>query len=154
MGKIPYFENRSTSKHPRPRFMSSLKSICVIDDDMIYQFAIKLNLKQHKLAENVMTFDNGEEARKYFIENAGNLEMLPDVILLDINMPIMDGWDFLEWYKANKEAFARKVPIFMVSSSIDWRDIERAKSYDSVMDYISKPLTEGNFFEIVHKLSA
>jgi CheY-like chemotaxis protein len=133
--------------------MSSLKSICVIDDDMIYQFAVKLNLKQHQLAENVMTFDNGEEAKKYFAENAGDLDKLPDVILLDINMPIMDGWDFLEWYKANKEAFARTVPVFMVSSSIDWRDIERAKSYESVLDYISKPLTEGNFFEIVHKLS-
>jgi CheY-like chemotaxis protein len=121
---------------------------------MIYQFAVKLNLKQHKLAESIMTFDNGEEARKYFSENAGNPEKLPDVILLDINMPIMDGWDFLEWYKVNKEGFARKIPVFMVSSSIDWRDIERAKSYDSVMDYISKPLTEGNFFEIVHRLSA
>lgn len=134
--------------------MSSLKSICVIDDDMIYQFAVKLNLKQHKLADNVMTFDNGEEARKYFQENAQNPEKLPDVILLDINMPIMDGWDFLEWYKNHKEIFARKVPVFMVSSSIDWRDIERARSYDTVLDYISKPLTEGNFFEIVHKLGA
>jgi len=132
--------------------MSSLKSICVIDDDMIYQFAVKLNLKQHQLADNVMTFDNGEEAKKYFAENAGDPDKLPDVILLDINMPIMDGWDFLEWYKLNKETFARKVPVFMVSSSIDWRDIERAKSYDTVLDYISKPLTEGNFFEIVHKL--
>ena len=134
--------------------MSSLNSICVIDDDMIYQFAVKLNLKQHQLATQVMTFDNGDEARKYFTENLKNPAMLPDVILLDINMPIMDGWDFLDWYKVNKEDFARQVPIFMVSSSIDWRDIERAKSYDSVLDYISKPLTEGNFFEIVHKLSA
>ena len=133
--------------------MSSLKSICVIDDDMIYQFAVKLNLKQHQLADNVMTFDNGEEAKKYFAEYAGDPDKLPDVILLDINMPIMDGWDFLEWYKANKEAFARKVPVFMVSSSIDWRDSERSKSYDSVLDYMSKPLTEGNFFEIVHKLT-
>ncbi len=134
--------------------MSSLKSICVIDDDMIYQFAVKLNLKQHNLAESVMTFDNGDEARRYFQEHAQDAGSLPDVILLDINMPIMDGWDFLEWYKENKALFARQVPIFMVSSSIDWRDIERAKSYDSVLDYISKPLTEGNFFEIVHKLSA
>lgn len=134
--------------------MSSLKSICVIDDDMIYQFAIKLNLKQHSLAQEVMTFDNGEEAKSYFQENAGNPDKLPEVILLDINMPVMDGWDFLEWVKQNKKLFARQVPIFMVSSSIDWRDIERAKSYDTVVDYMSKPLTEGNFFEIAHKIRA
>jgi len=76
------------------------------------------------------------------------------VILLDINMPVMDGWDFLEWVKNNRHLFAKNVPIFMVSSSIDWRDIERAKSYESVMDYMSKPLTEGNFFEIAEKIRA
>jgi CheY-like chemotaxis protein len=134
--------------------MSSLGTICVIDDDTIYQFAVKLNLKQHHLADNILTFENGEEAKKYFIDNAAKAEKLPDVILLDINMPVMDGWDFLEWIKENRNLFARNIPIFMVSSSIDWRDIERAKSYESVMDYISKPLTEGNFFEIAHKIRA
>jgi CheY-like chemotaxis protein len=67
-------------------------------------------------------------------------------------MPIMDGWDFLDWYTSFKSKLARPIPIFMVSSSIDWRDIERAKSYPEVLDYISKPITEGNFFEIVHRL--
>jgi CheY-like chemotaxis protein len=134
--------------------MVALRSICVIDDDMIYQFAIKLNLKQHSLAQEVLTFENGDEAKNYFEKNAGNPDKLPEVILLDINMPVMDGWDFLEWVKSNKHLFARKVPIFMVSSSIDWRDIERAKSYETVMDYMSKPLTEGNFFEIAHKVRA
>lgn len=134
--------------------MSAINTICVIDDDMIFQFAVKLNLKQHHLAENILTFENGEEARTYFQANASEPDKLPDVILLDINMPVMDGWDFLEWVKSNKALFSRKVPIFMVSSSIDWRDIERAKSYDSVMDYISKPLTEGNFFEIAEKIRA
>jgi len=134
--------------------MSSLKSICVIDEDMIYQFAVKMSFKQHKLAEEVITFDNGELAKNYFEGNCADAEKLPDVILLDINMPIMDGWDFLEWHKANKTRFAKDVPIFMVSSSIDWRDIERAKNYESVIDYMSKPLTEGNFFEIVHRLKA
>lgn len=134
--------------------MASLRTICVIDDDMIYQFAVKLNLKQHQLAESVMTFDNGEEAKRYFQENASDPDKLPDVILLDINMPVMDGWDFLDWVKNNRHLFAKNVPIFMVSSSIDWRDIERAKSYESVMDYMSKPLTEGNFFEIAEKIRA
>jgi CheY-like chemotaxis protein len=88
------------------------------------------------------------------IENAQKPDALPDVILLDINMPIMDGWDFLEWFKEFKENLVKAIPIFMVSSSIDWRDIEKAKSYEEVIDYMSKPLTDGNFFEIIHRLGA
>jgi len=134
--------------------MASIHSLCVIDDDMIYQFAVKLNLKQLHLAESVLCFSNGELAKIYFMENSQNPENLPDVILLDINMPIMDGWDFLEWFKEFKGNLSKSIPIFMVSSSIDWRDIEKAKSYNEVLDYMSKPLTDGNFFEIIHRLGA
>jgi len=134
--------------------MPSIQSICVIDDDMIYQFAVKLNLKQLHLADSVMCFSNGELAKMYMMENSQIPEALPDVILLDINMPIMDGWDFLEWFKEFKEKLAKAIPIFMVSSSIDWRDIEKAKSYEEVVDYMSKPLTDGNFFQIIHRLGA
>jgi len=133
--------------------MSAIKTICIIDDDLIYQFAVKLNLNQLQLAETVLTFANGDFAKTYFSENRENPLALPDVILLDINMPIMDGWDFLDWFQEFKHELHKKIPIFMVSSSIDWRDIEKAKSYDEVLDYISKPLTDGNFFEIVHRIS-
>ena len=134
--------------------MPSIQSLCVIDDDMIYQFAVKLNLKQLQLANSVQCFSNGELAKLYMMENAQKPEALPDVILLDINMPIMDGWDFLEWFKEFKVNLSKAIPIFMVSSSIDWRDIEKAKSYKEVVDYMSKPLTDGNFFEIIHRLGA
>lgn len=132
--------------------MKKLQTLCVIDDDVIYQFAVKLNIKQLELANQVLTFSNGELAKDYFQENLANAEALPEVILLDINMPVMDGWDFLDWFKTIKSQLARNITIFMVSSSIDWRDIEKAKSYEEVSDYLSKPLTDGNFFEIVHNL--
>lgn len=128
--------------------------LCVIDDDLIYQFAVKLNLKQLQLAESVQTFSNGDLARQFFLEHKDDPQSLPDVILLDINMPIMDGWDFLEWYKSAKEQLSKQIPIIMVSSSIDWRDIEKAKSYEEVLDYMSKPLTDGNFFEIIERIGS
>ncbi|HRH33783.1 MAG TPA: response regulator [Catalimonadaceae bacterium] len=133
--------------------MQPIHSLCVIDDDVIYQFAVKLNIKQLELAKNVLTFSNGELAKIFFEENLKNNEALPEVILLDINMPVMDGWDFLDWFKSAKTQISKKITIFMVSSSIDWRDIEKAKSYDEVSDYLSKPLTDGNFFEIVERLN-
>ena len=134
--------------------MPPIQSLCLIDDDVIYQFAVKLNLNQLRLAREVITFSNGELARDFFITNSKVAELLPDVILLDINMPVMDGWDFLEWFKEYKLNFPKHISIFMVSSSIDRRDIEKAKSYAEVKDYISKPLTDGSFFEIVEQLKA
>jgi CheY-like chemotaxis protein len=139
---------------PNQDQMPSIQSLCVIDDDMIYQFAVKLNIKHLQLADSVLCFSNGEEAKTYMMEHSGTPEILPDVILLDINMPIMDGWDFLEWFVKFKENLSKPIPIFMVSSSIDWRDIEKAKAYEEVVDYMSKPLTDGNFFEIIHRLGA
>jgi CheY-like chemotaxis protein len=132
--------------------MKSIKTLCVIDDDVIYQFAIKLTIEQLELAQSVITFSNGELAKNFFQENLLSEEKLPDVILLDINMPIMDGWDFLNWFTGQQNLLPRQIPIFMVSSSIDWRDIEKAKSYESVVDYLSKPLTEGNYYEIISRV--
>jgi len=134
--------------------MAKIQSLCVIDDDVIYQFAAKLTIKQLDLAEQVLTFSNGELAKNYFVENAENQALLPDVLLLDINMPIMDGWDFLNWFSENRKLIKKNIPIFMVSSSIDWRDIEKAKSYAEVVDYVSKPLTDGSFYEIIAKISS
>jgi CheY-like chemotaxis protein len=132
--------------------MPKIQSLCVVDDDVIYQFAVKLTIQQLGLAGQVLTFSNGELAMDYFIENAKDASKLPDVLLLDINMPVMDGWDFLNWFSDHKKILQKEIPIFMVSSSIDWRDIERAKGFEEVIDYVSKPLTDGSFFEILEKL--
>jgi CheY-like chemotaxis protein len=129
-----------------------VNTICVIDDDNIYQFAIRLTIRQMELAQNVITFSNGELARDFFLENLFSEEALPDVILLDINMPVMDGWGFLDWFTEQQNKLPKAIPVFMVSSSIDWRDMEKAKGYPSVIDYLSKPLTEGNLYDIVSRV--
>jgi CheY-like chemotaxis protein len=132
--------------------MLAVKNLCVVDDDMIYQFAVKLTIQRLELAKEVLTFPNGEQAKSFMEANKQNPDALPDVILLDINMPVMDGWEFLDWFAMHKTEFSKKIPVFMVSSSIDWRDIEKAKSYPEVIDYLSKPMTDGSFYEIVSRM--
>lgn len=130
--------------------MISLPCIWVIDDDTIYQFAVKFTLQKLGLAHQVVTFSNGDLAKENLIQDG---QLLPDLILLDINMPIMDGWEFLEWYGTFKTNLPRPIPIFMVSSSIDPNDIAKAKAFPEVLNYISKPLTEGCFYQIFSELN-
>lgn len=130
--------------------MFSLPCIWVIDDDAIYQFAVKFTLQKLGFAHEVQAFSNGDLAKEALSDST---QTLPDLILLDINMPIMDGWEFLDWYSQFQANLPRSIPIFMVSSSIDPNDIAKAKSYTQVLNYISKPLTEGSFFQIFSELN-
>jgi len=71
---------------------------------------------------------------------ANGIENLPDYILLDINMPLMNGWEFLDEYKRLNIDPTGKSKIFIISSSVFSNDINKAKSYTLVKDFISKPL--------------
>lgn len=119
---------------------------CIIDDDSVYQFILKKAIKDLDVAEKIMSFFDGEEALNFIIENFKNAEELPDFILLDIDMPIMDGFQFIEEYIKIKQKINKNITIYMVSSSVDSADIERAKNIKEITDYLSKP--------IEHKLEA
>ncbi|PLB17916.1 MAG: Two-component response regulator [Flavobacteriaceae bacterium FS1-H7996/R] len=80
------------------------------------------------------------------------MEALPDVILLDLNMPVMDGWEFLEEFISLKPKLEKKIPIYIVSSSNDPADIMKAKSISEVTDFIIKPVTEAKFVEMIQGL--
>ena len=74
---------------------------------------------------------------------------LPDIIFLDIYMPITDGWMFLDEFRKSKAEFAKKMRIYMVSSSIDPRDLNRARSSPEVEDYVEKPISLNKFSELL-----
>lgn len=113
----------------------------VIDDDEVYIMGIKRLIRRTDIINDIQFFENGKLALDTLLEKKDDVEALPTVILLDINMPIMDGWEFLEKYKAIREELAKHIIIYMVSSSINPRDIERAKEYSDVMEYLEKPVT-------------
>ncbi|WP_179335991.1 response regulator [Winogradskyella costae] len=132
--------------------MNSNYNICVIDDDDIYQFTIVKILKSIDLDEKISLFSDGEEALEFLIDNLDNNEELPDVIFLDINMPIMDGFQFMEEYARIKPKLNKKITIYMVSSSVDPVDMERAKNITEISDYIIKPIKAGQLQEIMANL--
>ncbi len=133
--------------------MSSIKLIAIVDDDEVHQFTLKKQIEFTKLAEEVRIFPDGEEAILFFEENAANPEMLPDVLFLDINMPIMDGWDFTSQYIQIKETLSKETAIFMVSSSIREEDIRRAKNIPEIADYIVKPISSQTLMNLIQNLN-
>lgn len=122
--------------------------ICIIDDDKIYQSLTKKMLL--KLNENakVIQFSNGQEAYEFFANEIRNNCPLPKVILLDINMPTMDGWEFLEEIE-NLGTDFHEMEIYIVSSSIAIQDMEKAKSNPHIMDYITKPIRQELLIQLV-----
>jgi CheY-like chemotaxis protein len=126
--------------------------ICIVDDDNVYQFTTTRTIETHKLAKKILIFSDGEEAIKFLVDNLGNSETLPDIIFLDINMPIMDGWQFLEEYVMLKPKIGKKITIYMISSSVDPADLERAKKISEISDYIIKPINPEMLKEIIDAL--
>ncbi|MCA6378837.1 MAG: response regulator [Cytophagales bacterium] len=123
--------------------------IALVDDDSIFQFTATRLLESSKLAQNILHFENGAEALTFLREKALQKELLPDYLFLDINMPFVDGWMFLEDFTTLKSSLAKDISIFMVSSSIDPRDLNRAKSFSEVTDFIIKPISLERFQELL-----
>ncbi len=94
-------------------------------------------------------FENGKEAINHIEDHANNGAMLPDVIFLDLNMPIMDGWQFLDRYESILPKLAKRIDVYVLSSSIFPEDVDRAKSFNSVIEYLIKPIANEKLVEIV-----
>ncbi len=124
-----------------------IKLACIIDDDNLYISLIKKIVDIKKLSETLLVFNNGKEALDYFtaiIENVSQ-NAFPEIILLDLNMPVMDGWDFLTQFTKINSPIDIKTTLYIVSSSIDPYEIEKAKSFSLVTDYLIKPIELSEF---------
>lgn len=132
--------------------MSKTKiSVLLVDDDIIYQFTARKTLEATGYADKILICSNGEEALQ-LIENAFEVNDLPDIIFLDVNMPIMNGWEFLKAYSKISGRLKKSIQIYMVSSSVDEADISHSKEFDNVQDYIIKPILKDKFTEILLRI--
>jgi response regulator RpfG family c-di-GMP phosphodiesterase len=119
----------------------STVSVLLVDDDEINNFiSIKL-IKKALTNTSIMACLNGKFAIDQLVEiQRKNPADMPDYILLDINMPIMNGWEFLDEYKRLNIDPLGKSKIYIISSSVFSNDINKARSYPLVKDFVSKPL--------------
>lgn len=125
----------------------------MIDDDKIYQYAAKVLLESTGMTSQIYAFYNGLDALNFFKEkNQSNVELLPDVIFLDINMPIMNGWEFLVEYQKIYQSLAKSIVVYVVSSSVDTDDMLKSESFSVVTDYLIKPVNRIKFMELIERL--
>jgi CheY-like chemotaxis protein len=131
--------------------MQRLKNLFLIDDDSIHQQIAKMMLERQGVAENIHNFLDAKQALDFLKLNASFPESLPDVILLDLNMPLMDGWEFLDEFEKIKGSLSLLSKIYILTSSINHHDRERSKQYSAVSGYLVKPLSKKIMDEIAGK---
>lgn len=123
----------------------------VIDDDEINVFIIKKLVEKTGYIVSLTAKSNGQLALDYLTALVAKGETFPHLILVDINMPLVNGWEFLEIYE--KLNMPEQTHMYMVSSSVYENDIEKAKSYQAIKGFISKPLSLGRLTELLQLVS-
>jgi CheY-like chemotaxis protein len=117
------------------------KRIMLIDDDPLC-ILISTKIIELNPALKVISFSNAAAAlsqlKEWYVSGS---EMFPDFIFLDINMPVMDGWQFLEETMKLPDGFRERCNVIMLSSSVNPIDVRKSKEYERVSDFVSKPLT-------------
>jgi CheY-like chemotaxis protein len=117
----------------------------IIDDDPVFVLLFKKILLKLGKFETILNYENGQTALDALIEKENNNEPMPNIIFLDINMPVLDGWEFLK--ALEKYNFKDKLNIYMVSSSIDSTEINKSKKHKYVKNFISKPISAIDFLQ-------
>lgn len=120
------------------------KSVFLIDDEEVFHWITKQFIDKVTNEVEVTSCYNGQEG----IEALSAKNDSPDLIMVDINMPVANGWVFLDSYEHIEPKVNATRGVYVVSSSIDPEDVNKAKSYPFVKDFISKPVT----FELLQEL--
>jgi len=128
-----------------------LTCVMLVDDDKNDNFIHEREIKKASAITDVITKNSGKNALDYLKSKKEDKDLLPDLIFLDINMPCMNGWEFLDEFSLLDKELQDEVIIVMLTSSNHEIDLEKFKEWSIVSDYLIKPLTKDKFEDIVKK---
>lgn len=128
--------------------MNKIKKAFIIDDDDILNYVTKELISKFDKNCDVTTFTNPQKALDTLVQIfKTEKEKLPDVLLLDINMPLLSGFDFLE--KMKEEGLSHAIQVIMYTSSVNPKDKKESAKFDNVVGYMEKPFTAQAYGKIL-----
>jgi CheY-like chemotaxis protein len=125
-----------------------LKCILLVDDDEATNFFHQIIIEQAGCTEHVEVATNGKKAIEFLTRERKN-NCTPDIIFLDINMPVMNGWEFLDAYEKLDAAQKSKIVLVMLTASINPDDMQKAEKRESISGFRNKPLSVEMLNEII-----
>lgn len=131
-----------------------LQKVLCIDDDPISVMLCSKVIERCNFALKTDSAHNGQNALTY-LQNITDTASAtyPEIILLDLNMPIMNGWEFLEIYESRFATVHSNTKIVVLSSTIDPEDVQKTKKFSTVLTFISKPITKSSLEEVEQLLA-
>ena len=128
-----------------------LDCVLLIDDEDTVNFYNEFILKDRGVTDHVVKAENGEEGLAYLKRCAEEGLPFPNLIFLDINMPVMNGFEFIEAYEALPNGHQADALVVMLTTSMHPEDLKRAKQFNSIKEYVYKPLIPDRLFEVIEK---
>ena len=129
--------------------LKTIKCVLFIDDDKATNYINQFLAKKSNYFENIIVASSAEEGLEYLEQAEKGISIIPEIIFLDINMPAMNGWDFLNSFKLTAHQIKNNIKIYMLTSSSREQDINKAKEFNVVKGFVTKPLTK----DVLEKIS-
>ena len=119
-----------------------LSTILCVDDDPITLMLCKKVIAKTAFSNEIITMSNGEEALTFLMSLKTDSDLpIPELIFLDLNMPVMGGWEFLDILEIDDFFISKNIKVIVLSSTIDPEDLEKSKQYKTVLEFLPKPIT-------------
>ena len=134
--------------------MKVINNLWLIDDDFLFRTCAEMMIRDEGFARNIHLVESGFKALEMLEKKNFNSVRHPELIFLDINMPVLNGWDFMDTIIERKIVNFKRTRIYILSSSIDKDDYQKANTYEQISGFIPKPLTPENIVDVIKRIDA